>query len=165
MIEGGRLDALVSAAASPLVSTRPVSLLKTRSNSTNDDQFLKMLAGQLSQAKSPYRPADATVADIELMLSQLDTDKLREIDDAGRQFESLLLFTLFKQMWDTLPESTMLGSGLDSEIYREMWLEEMAGDIASSGQGLGIAPNMNWEMIYRETNTVAPENTDLDIRL
>lgn len=86
----------------------------------------------------------------------LDPQELAKIKDTAQQFESLLLYSLLKQMWATLPENSMLEKGMAAQFYREMWLEELAGQISTDGPGLGIAKAVEREMITHAARTITP---------
>jgi Rod binding domain-containing protein len=86
----------------------------------------------------------------------LDPKELAKIKDTAQQFESLLLYSLLKQMWATLPENSMLEQGMAAQFYREMWLEELAGQISTDGPGLGIAKTVEREMITHAARTITP---------
>lgn len=101
------------------------------------------------RADTPYKAKYNSPAALSEALAEIDTQELARIDQTARAMEGLLLETLLKQMWATLPESQLFGEGLDTKFYREMWLEEMAADISSSGGGIGIAATVAWEMINR----------------
>jgi len=64
----------------------------------------------------------------------LDPKELAKIKDTAQQFESLLLYSLLKQMWATLP----------------------AGQISTDGPGLGIAKTVEREMITHAARTITP---------
>ncbi|GEM_PF-3573083 len=60
-----------------------------------------------------------------------------QVDKASRQFEALLLQQMMKSMWDTVPESGLLGGGNEASMYRDMLNEALASSI-SGGQGIGV---------------------------
>jgi len=62
-----------------------------------------------------------------------------EVAEVARQLESLLLYNLLKEMWATVPEGTLLDTGMAGEFYREMWLEALADEISRTGDGIGLA--------------------------
>ena len=137
----------------PLVTTLPATKNPLGTTQT-DDVFLQNLADELHRSNTIYSRAAGTAEDVKELIEAVPVEKLQEIDEVSREFESLLLFMLFKQMWETIPESTMFGNGLDSEIYREMWLEETAKEISSGNNSIGVADSFKWEMILREMSTV-----------
>lgn len=66
-------------------------------------------------------------------------DELAALQKVARQFESLLVNELLKNMRATVPENTLWGDAGGAKIYRQMHDEALAESIASSGNGLGIA--------------------------
>jgi Rod binding domain-containing protein len=62
-----------------------------------------------------------------------------EVADVAQQLESLLLYNLLKEMWATVPEGTLLETGMAGEFYREMWLEALADEISQTAGGIGLA--------------------------
>jgi soluble lytic murein transglycosylase-like protein len=64
---------------------------------------------------------------------------LARLKKVARQFESLLVNELLKNMRATVPENTLWGDSGGTRIYRQMHDEALAENIAASGNGLGIA--------------------------
>lgn len=62
---------------------------------------------------------------------------------AAKDFESLLLHMLLKEMRDTIPDGGMLGNGTSQQIKDIFWFY-LAQDLAGRG-GLGL-----WKEIYRQ---------------
>ena len=150
MVGGYQLDSLPAAAIAP-TSTLGAASLRPLSSQRNLDEghFRDVLAEQLIRANTPFSRTYKTKAALSDALAEIDTDKLARIDDTARAMEGLLLETLLKQMWATLPESKLFGNGLDTKFYREMWLEEIAADVSGNGGGIGVAATFAWEMILR----------------
>lgn len=61
-----------------------------------------------------------------------------------RQFEAILIESMFKGMRATVPQSGLLEKGLAGEIFEEMRDAEIARHMAA-GQGIGIA-----EALFRQ---------------
>ena len=57
---------------------------------------------------------------------------------ASRQFESLLLNMMIREMRATVPESALFPSSMAQELFTGMLDEKIAGDMAESG-GIGIS--------------------------
>ena len=62
---------------------------------------------------------------------------------AARDFESIFLHRLLKEMKDTIPDGGMLGDGPGDQIKDIFWFH-LAGDLARKG-GIGL-----WKEIYRQ---------------
>lgn len=79
-------------------------------------------------------------------LSQRELDPLggkhratdKEIKSAGQQFEALLMQSMFKAMWSTVPQDGLLSGGNEAAMYRDMFNEALAKDLAEKGT-IGIA--------------------------
>jgi hypothetical protein len=126
---------------------KPLGLAESPRSEAEEQRFRDLLARQLMNAPSPYRAAYDSADELSGRLAEVPTSELKRIDGAARQLEGLLLETMLKQMWATLPKSSLLGNGLEAKFYREMWLEELAGEISAEGPGTGVAANLTWEMI------------------
>jgi flagellar protein FlgJ len=70
-----------------------------------------------------------------------DPEALKEL---CRDFESVFIHTLFKEMRKTIPESELLGNDMASDLFEEIMDMEVARDMASKG-GFGLA-----DMLYRQ---------------
>jgi Rod binding domain-containing protein len=128
------------------LNTSP-GLVESPHSKAEDQRFRDLLARQLMSGPSPYRAAYDSADELSSTLAAVPTAALKRIDGAARQLEGLLLETMLKQMWATLPKSSLLGNGLEAKFYREMWLEELAGEISADGPGTGVAATLTWEMI------------------
>lgn len=69
-----------------------------------------------------------------------DKEKLME---ACKEFESLLLQMMYKQMKRTVPESELLPESPGREIFQDMLDEELINNAAQRGTGLA-------EILYRQ---------------
>jgi flagellar protein FlgJ len=88
-----------------------------------------------SAAKSPLNPtADA----------QRDA-KLRK---ACRDFESIFLFNLFKEMRKTVPQSGLLPPAPGKETFQMMFDQKVAEDLTGRGEGIGLQKLM-YEQLRR----------------
>jgi len=63
-----------------------------------------------------------------------DTD----LENASKQFESLLLNFMIREMRATVPESTLFPPSMAEEIFTGMMDEQIAGEMAQNG-GIGIS--------------------------
>jgi len=158
----GGYDPLLGVTSPYPITHTPQDKSRLAASQPEDGVFLQNLAEQLHRSNSPYSASGQTATEIQELLNGLPIDKVKDIDSVSREFESVLLFTMFKQMWETVPDSTLFGNGLSNEIYREMWLEELSGEIAAAGNGIGVADSFKWEMIQRELqSSPPPEKLDL----
>jgi hypothetical protein len=105
---------------------------------------------------APSAPA-TTAADV-LAVSAEETAK---IDKVARDMESLLLYTMLKQMWATLPKNSFFDSGLSTQFFQEMYLEEISKRVSSSGDGIGVAKVIRSELLDKARRTVTPEQMAL----
>ena len=60
-----------------------------------------------------------------------------KIENAGEQFESMMLQEMLKSMWSTVPNQGMLSGSHEEEMFRDM-LNEAVANTVSHGQGIGI---------------------------
>ena len=149
-----QFDSLLSTLGTPLAAVRSplASSLPTTSDGT--PAFASLLVEQMKTDQASISVTiDRQVADCAELL---DPKELAKIKDTAQQFESLLLYSLLKQMWATLPENSMLEQGMAAQFYREMWLEELAGQISTDGPGLGVAKAVEREMITFAARTITP---------
>jgi Rod binding domain-containing protein len=70
--------------------------------------------------------------------SKIDPRTEEEMEKSAQQFEGLLLETMLKSMWSTVPKSELLGSsGNEDEMYQGMLNEALATTV-SNGRGIGV---------------------------
>ena len=67
------------------------------------------------------------------------------LKQACRDFESIFLSIMFKEMRKTVPEDGLIEKSVGTEIFEEMHIEELSKEIANRDEGLGIA-----EMLYKQ---------------
>jgi Rod binding domain-containing protein len=150
MLTGIPVDALIGAGAAPLLAETTIAPPAPPGSALGPGiGFQTLLADQLSTlaAREPLRAqADAQPAQ-PAGAAEASPEQLAEIEDAARQFEALLLYTLLKQMWVSVPEGTLFGQSHAAKFYREMWLEALADEIATAGPGLGIAPVLERQLL------------------
>jgi flagellar protein FlgJ len=77
-------------------------------------------------------------------------DPLRDkkLRKACRDFESIFLFNLFKEMRQTIPRSGMLPSAPGKETFQMMFDQKIAEDLAGRGEGMGLQ-KMLYEQLRR----------------
>lgn len=103
----------------------PFSATSAAAQSTPGSAFAAVLQGQLGESAD-----DATIA---------RSEQQDQAAGVARQLESLLVYTLLKEMWATVPEGTLLDTGLAGQFYREMWLEALADEISQTAGGIGLS--------------------------
>lgn len=81
--------------------------------------------------------ADKTLSAAESGLRH-DSDSDAELENASKQFESLLLNFMIREMRATVPESTLFPPSMAEEIFTGMMDEQIAGEMAQNG-GIGIS--------------------------
>ncbi len=69
-----------------------------------------------------------------------------ELENASKQFESLLLNFMIREMRATVPESTLFPPSMAEEIFTDMMDQQISGEMAQHG-GIGIA-----RMIFNQLN-------------
>ena len=62
----------------------------------------------------------------------------KDIRDASIQMEALMLKMLYDNMWKTVPKDELFGDDNAMDIYRDMYHEELAKNMAMNG-GIGLA--------------------------
>lgn len=68
-----------------------------------------------------------------------DDEKLKEV---CRDFESVFLYMMMKEMKNTLPEDGLIEKSKAMEIFEDMYMEEMSKEISSVDEGIGLAKMM-----------------------
>ena len=91
-----------------------------------------------SNADDTLRSAESTM--------RREGDSEAELENASRQFESLLLNFMIREMRATVPESTLFPPSMAEEIFTGMMDEQIAGNMAQNG-GIGIS-----RMIFNQLN-------------
>ena len=61
-----------------------------------------------------------------------------KLDDACRQFESLLLHMMIREMRKTVPDSVLFPPSMAQKVFTGMMDEKIAGEMAQTG-GIGIS--------------------------
>lgn len=83
--------------------------------------------------------------------AQGQTDTSPKLEQACKDFESLFVNQMMKQMRKTVPQEGLFNGGRAEKIYTEMLDSELAKSI-SNQRGLGLAT-----MMYRQMSTLASE--------
>ncbi|HHV46677.1 MAG TPA: flagellar biosynthesis protein FlgJ [Tissierellia bacterium] len=67
-----------------------------------------------------------------------------QLMEVCREFESIFLNMLFKEMRNTIPDGGLIPKGTGTEIFEDMYYEEISKEL-SNREGLGIA-----KMLYEQ---------------
>ncbi len=76
-------------------------------------------------------------------MEKIDRDEA--LMEACREFEALFLSMMFKEMKKTVPESGLVEKSLGTQIFEDMYIEEISNEISKKDSGLGIA-----DMMYQQ---------------
>lgn len=66
---------------------------------------------------------------------------MKQLQQVSRDFESIFLSYMLKQMRKTVPEDALFGSSTAKDIFYEMYDESMSKELAKAG-GIGLAAMM-----------------------
>jgi len=87
--------------------------------------------------------------DLSILHKRIEGVKEKQDDEALKQackdFESIFLSIMFKEMKKTVPESGLIEKSTGTEIFEEMHIEELSKEVANTDEGLGIA-----DMLYEQ---------------
>ncbi len=84
-----------------------------------------------------------------------------EAEKAGEQFEAYFTYKLMKQMYSSIPKSSVMGNNKE-EYYIDMLLDAYSKEMAK-GEALGIK-KMLVEQIDKDKNKVNDENNTQDTK-
>lgn len=167
MVEGGTVasmyiqDALASLVrtANPATNNNAATASATVPTTSRDSTSTGSFANALQQEfdKPPYSSLAQSTDPADY--PNVTEEEAAEIQEVSQQLESLMLYQLLKQMWSTIPESTLFPTNSGDEMYREMWLEQLAGNAVKQGSVLGIGDMVQRQLLDRANRTV--ELTDL----
>lgn len=76
-------------------------------------------------------------------IEQTKDDKA--LKDACKEFESIFLSMMFKEMKNTVPEGGFIEKSTGEDIFEDMYVEELSKEISGGEQSLGIA-----DMLYQQ---------------
>ena len=71
--------------------------------------------------------------------------------EACQEFESLFIQQMVASMRNTVPQSSLLGTGSGQRIFREMLVQELSRGIARAG-GFGVADMLYSQLSAKETS-------------
>ena len=87
--------------------------------------------------------------DLSILHKRMEGMKENQNDEALKQackdFESIFLSIMFKEMKKTIPEGGLIEKSTGTEIFEDMHMEELSKKIANTDEGLGIA-----DMLYKQ---------------
>ncbi|GAB6099471.1 hypothetical protein JCM16358_13500 [Halanaerocella petrolearia] len=101
---------------------------------------LQMKQSQQTKAKQDFK---------KMLTNQVEQDKTNSQDElkkVSEKFESLFVGMMFKQMKKAGFKSKLLDTGLQGEIYQDMYYNELSKK-AAQGSKIGIS-----EAVYRQLN-------------
>jgi hypothetical protein len=122
----------------------------------SDNEFKTTLLEQLTSPK----PIPDFLAIDPGQFPNVTAEETRKIEEVARDLESIITYTLLKQMWASIPDGGLFGKSLADKFYREMWLEEIAKLSSKTGPGLGIAHAVQLEMLSREQRTLTRDELE-----
>ena len=100
---------------------------------------------QILDSKMRQKPLDANT---------LDQEKMK----AAREFEAMFVNLLFKNMRNTVKESEFTKKSMGRQVFTEMLDKEYA-DMASRGQGVGLAQMLYKQLTGKEEIPQLPNNS------
>lgn len=142
--QGARLSVLSGGGGAP------DELLATTAGAQPGD-FRNLLA----QSFDDLAEARASGVGLALGAQESSPEDSEDIRRAARDMEALLLYHLLKDMWPSFPKGVLFDRSMASQFYRELWLEELAGEIAHQGKGIGIAGVIERELAARANPTTS----------
>ncbi len=77
----------------------------------------------------------------------------KELKEACKDFEAILLNYMLKSMRNTVEKSDILNGGLKQEIFESMYDQEIATHIAHSNKNTGLG-----DMLYKQLNKNGEKN-------
>lgn len=102
---------------------------------------------------TPYIPTQDNTSKLSGKLTSAYTEKDdAKLKETCKEFESLFINMMMKEMRKTVPESELLSSSFATDTYQEM-LDEEISKSASKGNGIGIADAMYKQISAKLKNT------------
>ncbi|MDA1192042.1 MAG: rod-binding protein [Candidatus Poribacteria bacterium] len=89
--------------------------------------------------------------------TSLDPKDQRELMDAAKGFESIMINMLLKSMRQTVPKGGFIESSFASNQYEQMFDEHLSGLMASKGNGFGLAEALYSSVVKQEQGRKAYE--------
>lgn len=72
----------------------------------------------------------------------LDKKEDQELMDVCRDFESVFLYMVFKEMKNSIPRDGLIERSQAMDTFEDMYLEELTKEMARGNNGLGLAEEM-----------------------
>ena len=95
-------------------------------------------------------------ANFENILQKALTDKDKaQLKEACREFESLFLSMMYKQMRATVPKSELLPASFARETFKTM-LDDKLAKKASQGTGMGVGQKLYNQLMHQMNNLYTP---------
>ena len=69
-------------------------------------------------------------------------DEDEKLMDVCKDFESIFVYMMMKQMKDTVPDGGLTEKSTGREMFEEMYLEELSKEVVEKDEGFGIAKMM-----------------------
>ncbi len=107
------------------------------------------LAGSIVVPPAPIAGIDGLAERLDRVKGRGDATAARK---AAKDFESVLLYRLMEEMRRTIPESSLLGTGISKQVQGIFWYY-LAQEVAEQG-GIGL-----WRGIYKELAGPAAANS------
>ena len=109
---------------------------------------------------TPYIPTQDNTSKLSGKLTSAYTEKDdAKLKETCKEFESLFINMMMKEMRKTVPESELLSSSFATDTYQEM-LDEEISKAASKGNGIGIADAMYRQISAKLKNTYKVANDE-----
>ena len=89
-----------------------------------------------------------------------DSKYLSQLQKVSRDFESIFLSYMLKQMRKTVPEDPIFGNSNTKDIFQDMYDDATSRELSKAG-GIGLA-----SILYKQLATIQttkPANTDIKI--
>ena len=89
-----------------------------------------------------------------------DSKYLSQLQKVSKDFESIFLSYMLKQMRKTVPEDPIFGNSNAKDIFQDMYDDATSRDLSKAG-GIGLA-----SILYKQLATIQttkPANTDIKI--
>ncbi|WP_026895776.1 rod-binding protein [Clostridiisalibacter paucivorans] len=69
----------------------------------------------------------------------------KELLSACKEFESIFLNMMMKEMRDTVPEAGFMKKSMGKDVFEDMYFDEISKEVSNKGQGIGLA-----KMLYEQ---------------
>ena len=69
----------------------------------------------------------------------VDSKKDKELMDVCRDFESIFIHMMLKEMRKTIPDGGFVEKSTANKIFEDMFDEEISKEVSKNGEGIGLA--------------------------